>query len=240
MALEPLQRRLGGLDCLVVPGSPEGLIVVMCHGFGADHRDLLPLAQAVRAPTGTTWLFPNAPIQVPIGPGAMGRAWFPIDLIDLQAAMLAGTHRDLSLKRPGALESARTMLAAAIDEFRAPLRRVIFGGFSQGAMLATSVTLHAAESPAGLAILSGTLLDRETWARLAPDRAGLPFFQSHGEQDPLLSVEAARRLHALLSGAGLVGTLHTFRGAHEIPAAIVARWGDWLHGLHDARPGLLH
>ena len=35
--------------------------------------------------------------------------------------------------------------------------------------------------------------------------------------DPLLGVQMARRLHTLLTDAGLVGELHEFVGHHEIP-----------------------
>lgn len=224
-------QRLGDLDTLVVRGDDHGLVVVMCHGFGADSRDLAPLADVVDAPHGTTWLFPDAPIQVPIGPHALGRAWFPIDMVKLQAAMMAGTHRDMAGETPPQLAKGVQQLLAAVQAYGAPLRRVVFAGFSQGAMLATATALHAPEAPAGLAILSGTLIDAETWRGLAPTRKGLPMFQSHGTRDPLLDVEAARRVHTLLTDAGLTGPLHVFQGEHEIPMPILQHLGAWLRSL---------
>lgn len=233
---QPTSRHLGGLDTLEVAGADDGLVVVMCHGFGADASDLYPLAHVVQAPAGTGWLFPNAPIQVPIGPHMLGRAWFPIDMEALQMAMMAGTHRDMAGESPPQLARACTMLQAMLDEHGTPLHRVVFAGFSQGAMLATAATLNAPNNPAGLAILSGTLLDAGNWRQLAAKRAGLRFFQSHGRRDPLLDVAAARRLHALLTEAGLQGELLEFAGEHEIPMPVLDRFGAYLRGL---RP-LLH
>jgi len=230
-------RRLGGLDTLIVPGLPDRPIIVMFHGFGADAHDLLPLAQALAIP-GATWLFPHAPIQVPLGPHMVGRAWFPIDMVELQAAMMAGTHRDMSHQKPPALEQARTMARQMLSEFGASWSSVVLAGFSQGAMLATALALHAEDAPLGLGILSGTVLDAATWQDLAPKRKGLAFFQSHGTQDPLLSVEAAHRLHTLLTNAGLEGELIEFRGAHEIPMVVLEKFSAWARALQP--PALLH
>jgi phospholipase/carboxylesterase len=224
-------RRLGDLQTLVVPGDDHGLVLVMCHGFGADARDLAPLADVVDAPHGTTWLFPDAPIQVPIGAHTLGRAWFPIDMVKLQVAMLAGTHREMAEEQPPQLIKGCQQILAAVEAYGVPLRRVVFAGFSQGAMVATAAALHATEPPAGLAILSGTLIDAATWRGLAPNRKGLPMFQSHGTLDPLLDVDAARKLHILLTEAGLVGKFHAFAGAHEIPTPILQHLGAWLRSL---------
>lgn len=229
-------RRLGELDTLVVPGDERGLVIVMCHGFGADARDLAPLADVVRTPPGTTWLFPDAPTQVPIGPHMLGRAWFPIDMAALQIAMLAGKHRDLSDHRPPELAKVRSQLFEMLKDFGVPLHRVVFAGFSQGAMLAIDATLNAPEMPAGLVILSGTMLDAQTWRGLAPNRRGLPLFQSHGTRDPLLDVEAAKRVHAMLTEAGMTGELHIFSGEHEIPMPVLDRLGTWLRALPVPKP----
>ncbi len=232
MSLPPLVRRLGGLDTLTVAGSADGLIIVMFHGFGADATDLAPLAEVVPTPPGTTWLFPNAPIQVPLGPHAVGRAWFPIDMVEMQAAIVAGRHRDLSTQTPPALAQSLQMATQMLIDYNAPLKRVVFAGFSQGAMLATAMALQAPESPAGLVILSGTLLDEQNWRRCAPQRRGLRFLQSHGQRDPLLDIKAAQKLHALLTDAGLEGQFIEFRGEHEIPPHVLREMASYLQQVH--------
>lgn len=213
----PRQQRLGGLDTLVVPGQPGGLTIAMLHGFGADAYDLLSLADVVPVPAGTTWLFPHAPHEVEIGPHVTGRAWFPIDLMALQMAMLSGQTRDLSQQQPPELAVSRQMVAQMLADYGAPLDRTVLAGFSQGAMTATSLAMHADVAPAGLAILSGTLLEAPAWQALAPRRAGLRFVQSHGRQDPMLGFAAAERLHGLLTAAGWLGPMVAFSGGHEIP-----------------------
>lgn len=235
---QPEQRLLGGLETLVVPGAPGGLVVAMLHGFGADAYDLLPLADAVPAPEGTTWLFPHAPHEVEIGPHVTGRAWFPIDLMALQLALMSGRTRDLARDEPAALGTSRQMVAAMLGEFGAPLGRTVLAGFSQGAMTATSLAMHADEAPAGLGILSGTLIEAAQWQRLAPRRQGLRYMQSHGRQDPMLGFGAAEALHQLLDGAGWQGQFVAFAGGHEIPPPALRALSQLLLACAPARgPG---
>jgi predicted esterase len=101
-------------------------------------------------------------------------------------------------------------------------------GFSQGAMMAVDLALRAQKAPAGVAILSGTLVDRKSVAALAPKRAGLAFFQSHGSVDPILGFQEALKLETALMGAGWKGALRRFEGGHGIPPELLPELGAWL------------
>lgn len=228
MTWKPDQRNLGGLDTLIVPGLPDGPVVTLLHGFGADAWDLLGLSQMLQAPEGTTWLFPNAPLEVEIGPHITGRAWFPIDMMALQLAMISGRGAEMASHRPKELEASRQLVDAMLKAYGADPARTVVGGFSQGAMVATDWTMHAPQAPAGLVVLSGTLVDRDGWTQLAPAKSGQAFFQSHGKRDPLLQVEQARALHGVLTSAGWLGELREFSGEHEIPVGILDALGPWL------------
>lgn len=232
MTLE--QLRLGSLHCCVVREADRAdradRALVLCHGFGAPEDDLVPLAgEFVRAQPQladrTLFLFPAAPLEPPEFRAFGGRAWWPLDMAQLQAAMLSGEFRDLRADSPPRLPTAReelhSLLDAAAHEFGIPLARMVLGGFSQGSMLATDLTLRLPESPAGLVIYSGTLLNEAEWNQLAPRRRGLRVLQSHGRQDPLLPYAAAEWLRDLLTASGLEVAFLPFTGGHTIsPAAV--------------------
>lgn len=230
------ETNLGGLDTLAVRGDPRGLTVVVLHGYGADAFDLLPLAREIAAPPGTNWLFPHAPLQVEIGPHMTGRAWFPIDLMAMQLAMLSGKAPELNRVSPPMLADSVAMVRAMLRGFGSELARTVLMGFSQGAMVATALTLRAEGNPAGLCLFSGTLLDEAAWRSQAGKRAGLPFVQSHGRQDPLLSFAAAQRLHAILTDAGWHGDWIGFDGGHEIPYAAIAKASELLKASANQLP----
>ena len=151
-------RKMGSLDVVEVKSSGRGPCIVLFHGYGADCYDLTPLCRELKAPKGSSWYFPNGPIQVPIGPGFMGRAWFHIDMAALEQAMRMGKHRDLSKIQPSGLDKSKL----AAHEFLTTLGRepgdIIIGGFSQGAMLATEIALSSTTNYRGLVILSGSVI----------------------------------------------------------------------------------
>jgi phospholipase/carboxylesterase len=90
------------------------------------------------------------------------------------------------------------------------------------------VALHREPSPAGVVLLSGTLLAAREWTPRMAARRGLPVFQSHGSHDPLLPFSQAERLRDLLREAGAAVEWHPFRGQHEIPPEVLDPLGPWL------------
>lgn len=221
-------RKLGSWSAIETKNDENAPWVILFHGYGADAGDLAPLADLI--PTQKPWnfLFPQAPLEVPIGPGWTGRAWWNIDMARIQRDAEQGIERDTSLESPPSLPKIRESAMDMITRMGVPWERIVLGGFSQGGMLAVDVALHAPESPLGLAILSSALINKEAWKAKAPQRAGLPFYQSHGQQDVVLAHKNAQRLETLLTQGGLKGSLRTFRGGHEIPMPVLQELGQYL------------
>lgn len=216
--------------------SPE-LIAVFCHGFGAPGEDLVPLAGELlrRRPQlaqRVRFVFPAAPLDLAeLGiPG--GRAWWPLDMLRLQAAIEQGEFRNLRNDSPELLPAARDKLVELIDDQRAstglPASRLVLGGFSQGSMLATDVAFRLEDAPAGLVVWSGTLLCEDQWRALAPRRSGLPVVQSHGHEDPILPFAAAGWLRELFEQSGLDVKFIPFHGFHQIPDAAIEAAADLM------------
>ena len=232
-------EQLGGLTVRLTGGSDgrgggTGPVVVLLHGWGAPGDDLVPLGSEIDAPPGTRYAFPEAPLALQMGFGgpssASGRGWWALDIERRQREIAAGRARDLSREVPKGLAEARAKVLALLEdlEHRLGARQVVLGGFSQGAMLACDVALHASKPPAGLVLLSGTLLAADEWTPLMPNRKGLRVFQSHGSADSLLPFFMAEQLRDLLMQAGLSVEWIGFRGGHEIPGIVLDKLGGYL------------
>ena len=230
------RRRLGPLDAIEVFHSDAAPWVVLFHGYGADCTDLAPLAQMIPVGKPVNWLFPNAHLTVPLGGHYEGRAWFPLRLAELQASIESGEGVDLTEKTPPGMDKARSHAQQMLAALNVPMEKIVLGGFSQGAMLATDLALNAEKAPAALAILSGSLVDAKQWTALAARRKGLRFFQSHGAYDPVLRIEPARQLEEMLREQGLEGMLFEFPGQHEIPMEVLKELGSFLRQVFRPKP----
>lgn len=218
-------ERWGGLRCRIVEAASGRAehVVVLLHGFGAPGADLVPLAGALGAPAGTAFVFPEAPLELPWGLDS--RAWWMIDIERLERAMSGSGPREIPDEVPPGLPRARSgvlaMLGDVESSLKVPPERVVLGGFSQGAMLACDVALRRDVPPAGLALMSSTLLSSTEWTPLMPRLAGRPVLLSHGTLDPLLPFDVSVTLRDLLIDAGADMRWIPFRGQHEIPPPVL-------------------
>ncbi|MCA8998058.1 MAG: hypothetical protein KDA80_13765 [Planctomycetaceae bacterium] len=221
------ERRLGDLNCrIVIPDETPKLAAVLCHGFGAPGDDLVPLTGTLMQLAPETmkkvlFVYPEAPLSLADQGIPGGRAWWMLDMEKLARASRTGEFRDLSQESPPRLPQAREELISVLDhvqrESSLSWPQIILGGFSQGSMLATDLTLHLEEKPAGLVIWSGTLLNQPVWSRRASGLQGLPILQTHGTKDPILPFQAALWLKDLLTTAGANLRFVEFQGPHTIP-----------------------
>lgn len=224
-------ERIADLDVIVKRTGSEGPAVVILHGYGADMNDLAPLSDVLPEPSTGTWYFPNAPLEVPIGPSMMGRAWFPIDMAALEEAMMTGSHRDFSSVIPEGFLKAQEQVCKFLKALDRKPEDIILGGFSQGAMISCDVALHMESNLRGLALLSGNMVAKERWEKIVANRTGLKVFQSHGQQDQVLGFDSADNLSKMLIAAQANVQFVPFQGGHEIPNSVMQELARFLGTL---------
>lgn len=199
--------------------------IIMFHGYGADCFDLAPLAQALDLSKSIHWIFPMGPVEVPIGPGWTGHAWWPIDMDKFMKNI---EDRDMSLESPPTLPQLRKEVIEMIHTLKVPWSQIVLSGFSQGGMLAADIAFHAPSQPHSLMILSSGLINKQEWLKVAKSRSRLRFFQSHGRNDSVIHLKNAQRLESFLKEFGLDGSLFTFAGGHEIPQQVLEKMRHFL------------
>jgi phospholipase/carboxylesterase len=206
--------------------------LVMLHGFGASAEQWVPFTKTIRLPAAGRFIFPQGPQGTGMSFG--GRAWWPLDLAS--NVQPATGLVDLSATQPEGIGEAASLVRALLGRLRAaPDSRIILGGYSQGAMLASQIAFMSDEPLAALVLLSGTTVDEAAWTRNLSRRRGLPVFIAHGRSDPTLPFGIADRLRGKLEAAGLAVTWHPFDGGHEIPAGAVAGLNAFIEALPAAR-----
>ncbi|MBV9911000.1 MAG: hypothetical protein JOZ93_00410 [Sinobacteraceae bacterium] len=215
MRLQQRSLDIGGLHSIVIaPDQPNGILVVILHGYSMTAGDLAPFASSLSV--AATYLFPDGFLAAQ----PSGRAWFPMDIAARRAAQ--GAPRDLAERTPEGLAYARERLSAYLQaclRHFAP-RRVVLGGFSQGGMLCCDLLLNSEVNVHGLLLWSASRLNYREWLQRAGRLQGLPVLLSHGEHDPELAFTAGLALRDFLADAGATVTWVPFAGGHEIPLVV--------------------
>jgi len=208
-------------------GRTEALVVFL-HGYGADGADLIELGRQWRKllPQ-AAFVSPHAPERCSSAP--MGRQWFA--LTNRPPDDPAGAQ-----DRWNGVVKAREPLDAFLD---AELQRLglddsqlALVGFSQGTMMALHVGLRRRTAPAAILGFSGLLVgeDRLSEATARDSRGGPPpILLVHGDQDPLIPLEAMFLAANALARADLPAQWHlSFGVGHGIDAGGLKQGGEFL------------
>lgn len=203
-----MTRRLRAERVLPASGETRSCVVFL-HGYGANGRDLIGLADplAEHMPD-TLFLSPDAPETCEGSP--LGLQWFPIPWIDGSSEEMA---RDGLLR---AADDLQTFLDGVMVEEDLLPEQVILVGFSQGSMMALHTAPRREDPVAGIVAFSGRLLAPELLADEAQCKP--PVLLIHGDHDDVVPVQALPEAARALEAAGWTEVYaHIMKGtAHGI------------------------
>ena len=192
--------------------------VLTLHGRGANALDLLGLAPYLCSGK-FLMICPQGPLETPIGPEAVGYAWYPMSM---------GGPPDVE-----AILSSRKKLQAFLDEclksYPVDPKKLVALGFSQGGVMVYSLALADPGRFAALAVLS-SWLPKELVPRLNITNAvqSLPTLVQHGAQDPMIEVGRARSSVETLRQLKVPLTFREYEMGHEIRPRSLADLSAWL------------
>jgi len=190
-----------------IPGRDEGRKpLLLLHGTGGDENDLIPLGERLSA--AAALLSPRGKVMesgMPRFFKRVGEGQWDLDDFSTRTDELA------------------VFVAAAREAYRLPPPIAI--GFSNGANIAWSMLLR---NPA---LLAGAILMRAMMPfdpRPLPDLDGIPILILAGSNDPLIPVDQAALLAALLGEAGADVTYEVVYGGHGLTGDDLSLAGSWL------------
>jgi len=185
---------LDGPRVPALSGEAQSLVILV-HGYGSNGEDLIGLVPHWREVLpDTVFVSPNAPEPCPGAPG--GYQWWGFG---------AGSDRTAGVT------SAAPILDAFIDAELARNGladdRLALVGFSQGTMMSLYVGPRRERQIAGIVGLSGALIDTGDAPKTHP-----PVLLVHGDEDPMVPIEAFYRAREALERQGFEVTSHVSPG----------------------------
>jgi phospholipase/carboxylesterase len=196
----------------------------MLHGLGADEYDLFGLAEqlderlfivSVRAPFPLAW---------------GGYTWYDF--------------REAGTPEPAMFRESCDKLGRFIDDALAgyPIdpRQLFLLGFSMGTVMALAMSLSRPGMFRGVVAMSGYLAEKTHLTYRWRELGALEFFIAHGVQDPLIPVQASRRLHVMLENAGVIPVYKEYAMQHQISEESLADVARWLKNKIGTDPSRDH
>lgn len=180
------------------PLEKAELVVILLHGRGATAESMLPIARELQ--------MNGASIQVP--QAALNR-WYPNSAF----GSLETNEPDLS----SALETIDSLVKNAREKGFSD-QQIAFGGFSQGACLASEYVARNARKYAGLFIFSGALIGPKGIPRNYPGSFdGMPVFIGSSDVDPWVEHDLLKDTASVFEKMGADVDFRTYPGmAHTV------------------------
>ncbi len=174
------------------------LVVILLHGRGATSESMISIADALKL-DGVSFLAPQA---------ALNR-WYP----NTAFGPLKANEPDLSL----ALKTIDTLVKDAREKGFSD-QQIFFGGFSQGACLASEFVARNAKKYAGLFVFSGALIGPPGMPRdYAGSFDGMPVFIGGSDVDPWVAHHLLKETSNVFEKMGASVDFRTYPGmAHTI------------------------
>jgi len=205
------------------PREEAELCVVLMHGLGADGHDFADVAVMLHeAAKPAQWRFvlPHAgKIPVTINMGMLMPAWY--DIIDLSHPRAVDW---------GTVDSSQEEIEKIMGN--EPADKIILAGFSQGGAMALHVGLRHQEKLAGIAAMSGYLLESDDHP-VPANKGDLPIGIFHGTDDEVVPFSAAEVTRDALNSAGYHPTFKRYGGlGHSVSEQEIRDLFEWLttHG----------
>ena len=201
-------------------GGNANKLVVFLHGYGADGKDLIDLANPFgMALPNASFISPDAPHTCAMSP--QGKQWFPIEEIPMGAIRASLSLLDL-------IENETKKLKLTFKD-------VILIGFSQGAMMSMQCLLINHEQLGAIIGYSGALRQENIDASNTLIINGkhkysdTPILLVHGEQDEVVPFQSLENSKNLLNKIGFnVQTLSRKNLAHGIDPEGISKGMEFL------------
>lgn len=191
-------------------------VIFFFHGASSNEQDLFSFANQIP----DEWLVVSARAPYTVSDGHY--RWYDVKMV----------NEKITINFPQEEESRKKILkfiGEIIAFYRADSSRVVLAGFSQGANMASVVSLTEPKIITGFAVFSGRFIE-EIKPLISKSAAlkSVKCFLAHGNKDYMLPIAYARENQQVLQSLGIPVTIAEDAVAHCISPKLFEDFTVWL------------
>mgnify|MGYP006088388037 FL=1 len=187
-------------------GNKPKQIIILCHGYGGDGKDISTLAiNWRRFLPEAVFICPDAPEVCAVNP--QGHQWFD----------LTSEKEETILEKSLIAESKLSIfLDQVVDDFQLDYMNLALIGFSQGCMIALQVSLTKKDKINSLIGYSGKLINKKYLSENINSKPKV--FLMHGDKDTIVPATHLLEAKEYLNKHGIKNKIKMFKNCeHHIP-----------------------
>ncbi len=198
-------------------GNKPKQIIILCHGYGGDGKDIGTLATNWRRfLPDAVFVSPDAPETCAINP--QGYQWFDLtsekEEIILEKSLIADNKLSIFLDQ-------------VVDDFKLDYKNLALVGFSQGCMISLQVALTKKDKINCLIGYSGKLINQKYLSENIKSKPKI--FLLHGDKDTIVPPTHLLEAKEYLSKHGIKNKIKMFKNCeHHIPVEGISLGLDFL------------
>ena len=155
--MKKIHKKLNNIEYIVVEPAyikPDMMypVIFLLHGYGSNMSDLANICEHIDS-NEYIYVCPNAPLEIDIGFGNKGYSWFDIDT---EYKSLEDNYSNL----------INELIFSLDKEYCIDRKKMILGGFSQGAMVTYEFGIMQTNYFSGLLAMSGKLINKEIFVKV--------------------------------------------------------------------------
>ena len=198
-------------------GNKPKQIIILCHGYGGDGKDIGTLATNWRRfLPDAVFVSPDAPETCAINP--QGYQWFDLtsekEEIILEKSLIADNKLSIFLDQ-------------VVDDFKLDYKNLALVGFSQGCMISLQVALTKKDKINCLIGYSGKLINQKYLSENIKSKPKI--FLLHGDKDTIVPPTHLLEAKEYLRKHGIKNKIKMFKNCeHHIPVEGISLGLDFL------------
>ncbi|MBK7359809.1 MAG: hypothetical protein IPI45_02980 [Saprospiraceae bacterium] len=192
-------------------------LLILLHGHGSNENDLFSFSSQIPE----NWIVVS--VRAPYKLSENSYRWYDVKMVNEKIVINIDEE-----------EKSRNKLMQLISEitqkYNADSKKIIVAGFSQGANMASAISLTMPEKIAGFGVLSGRFVyELKPYISSSVSLKSLKCFLAHGSKDSMLPITYARENQQMLQSLGISVAFSEDAVAHSISPKQFGEFLQWLN-----------